>query len=117
MRANISPGDFLSALPKYNPHLNRTLACSWSLYRTWQRHEPPFRCPPFTLQVRMAVANFMWWSGFRCAAAAMLIGFHFILRCGEMLDAKWSDVALSSLMGTMFLPRARVERATASPSQ
>ena len=32
------------------PHLNRKRSCSWSLYRTWQRHEPPSHCPPFTLR-------------------------------------------------------------------
>ena len=100
-------GDFLSALPKYSPHLNRKLSCSWSLYRTWQRHEPPFRCPPFTLQVCMAVAGFMWQKGFRCAAAATLLGFHCILRSGEMLDAKWCNLALSDDMGTLLLPRTK----------
>ena len=100
-------GDFLSALPKYSPHLNRKLSCSWSLYRTWQRHKPPFRCPPFTLQVCMAVAGFMWQKGFRCAVAATLLGFHCVLRSGEMLDAKWCDLALSDDMGTLLLPRTK----------
>ena len=100
-------GDFLSALAKYSPHLNRKLSCSRSLYRTWQRHEPPCRCPPFTLQACMAVANFMWRTGLRRAAAATIFGFHCILRSGEMLDAKWSDLALSSQMGTLLLPRTK----------
>ena len=100
-------GDLLSAIPKYSPHLNRKLSCSWSLYRTWQRHEPPCRCPPFTLKVCMAVANVMWRTGFRQAAAATILGFHCILRSGEMFTAKWADLALSEQMGTLLLPRTK----------
>ena len=80
-------GDFLSAILKYSRHLNRYLSGSWSLYRTGQRHVPSFRSPPFTLQVGMAVAGFMWQIGFRCAAASSLLYFYCRLRSRVILDA------------------------------
>ena len=50
---------------------------------------------------------FMWQKGFRYAAAASLLGFHYILRSGDFLDAKWCHLALSDDMGTLLLPRTK----------
>ena len=47
----------------------------------WQRHVPPCRCPPFTLQVCMAVA------GFQGAAASTLLCFQYRLRNRVILNA------------------------------
>ena len=55
----------------------------------------------------MPVANVSWRTSFRRAAAATILGFHCILRSGELSDAKWSDITLSSQMGTLLLPRTK----------
>ncbi|CAE7159524.1 unnamed protein product [Symbiodinium pilosum] len=88
-------GDALSGMQHLWPQCRRQLHHSWRLFRAWRKIEPPCRAPP--LPARLASA-FLAWCIFHdeLALGVMVgLGFHCLLRTGELLALRAEDVHLS----------------------
>ena len=77
--------DVLSSLQHYEPQLKRKLLESWRLIKAWQKHEIPSRAPPLTPLTLSVLAG--WFQKHHPELAlALIVGFHGLLRTGEMLQ-------------------------------
>ena len=101
--AKTDVGDLLSGVAKFVRRSRKNLGDSWLLYTYWGKHELPTRATPFT--PRQAVAMYMMASdnGWFGMAVIMLVGFHCMLRTGEMRgiragDVSWSPGKLSAVL-------------------
>ena len=84
-----------AGLQHFSPHLRRKLPCVWRLLNAWQKHEIPCRATPFTTQTVEAVAGVFFHKKAPQMALAMLVGFHCILRTGELMGVKSKDIDVS----------------------
>jgi hypothetical protein len=60
------------------------IPCTWRLAHAWRKHELPARAPPFSLQLIEALAGWAVSARRPDFAAALLLGFHCMLRTGEI---------------------------------
>ena len=85
-------GNTLSGLGHFVDHLRGKLPGAWRLYNSWVRSEPPAQAPPFTLVMTQAMAGYMTRHGHPRAALMTIVCFHCILRTGEMLEVRTTDI-------------------------
>ena len=76
---------FLAALQDYDPKLKGMLPGSWRLMKTWTVHEVPTRAPPLTTAVLHAMVGWAVFNEYFSFALSLLVGFHGLLRTGELL--------------------------------
>ena len=95
--------DCLSGLHFFLPELKGLLRQSWRLFRSWRRVEAPCRAPPLTpLLVKAMIARAV--SLDHLAFATLLaIGFHALLRTGELLALQFQDVEFADSCGVVTL--------------
>ena len=95
--------DTVSALQHYEPQLKRKMLHSWRLLKAWQQHE----MPPFTLTTLAVMAG---WMQSRCPelALAMCLGFHALLRSGELLQVTNQDIICSDDLVVVHLAQTKM---------
>ena len=86
--------DVVSALQHYEPQLKRKMLRSWRLLKAWQQHEIPTQAPPLTPTTLSVLAGWMHQQSPELALALML-GFHGLLRTGELLRVTNKDIICS----------------------
>lgn len=87
--------DCLSGLHFFWPQLRGLLRLAWRVFRSWRRIETPARAPPITvLLVRALVARAVQRQQLHFAALVSL-GFHCLLRTGELLNLRFGDFEFS----------------------
>lgn len=96
-------GDGLSALHFFQPWTKRKLPHSWKLFGVWRKLEVPARAPPLTLRLvrslcAYCVAHQQWELG-----VLLALGFHCLLRTGELLALMPGDLLLGSHTGLVAL--------------
>lgn len=99
--------DGLSALHFFMPDLRGMLRNAWKMFKDWRRIEAPARAPPITvLLVRAMVARAVQLDHipFACMLA---VGFHGLLRTGELLNICRKDLELSSDCGILSLEQSK----------
>ena len=89
-------GDALSGMQHLWPQCRRQLHHSWRLFRAWRKIEPPSRAPP--LPARLASAFLAWcvFHGDLTLGVLIGLGFHCLLRTGELLALRIQDVHMSA---------------------
>eukprot|EP00435_Cladocopium_sp_Y103_P031029 s3055_g7.t2 len=99
--------DALSGLHFFWPEVRGLLRQAWRTFRSWRRIEAPCRAPPLTLAlarafVAKAVAD-------NCLALATLIalGFHGLLRTGELLSLQFQHIEHNAECGVISLPYSK----------
>ena len=95
--------NLLAGLQDAQPHLKGKLKMSWRLMKTWVTHEIPNRAPPLSidaLQVLVGYALFKEWPLF---GLSLLLGFHALLRTGELLALQARHVSVSGPKGPAVL--------------
>ena len=102
-----SVADALSGLHFYDPLSKRKLVLSWKLYSIWRRYEVPMRAPPITEAIILGIAGQAFSSGELVLAGLLLLGFHAMLRTGEMLSVRPQDFSLGDSTGIVTLPRTK----------
>jgi hypothetical protein len=60
------------------------LPCTWRLAHAWRKHELPARAPPFSLELVEALAGWGVKAKRPDFSAALILGFHCMLRTGEI---------------------------------
>ena len=95
--------DCLSGLHFYWPDLKGILRQSWRMFRAWRRVESPQRAPPLTLILVKAVVARAVEIGEIAFATLFSLGFHCMLRTGELMEIQYKDLELSSSVGVLTL--------------
>ena len=89
-------GDALSGMHAFWPQCRRQLLISWKLFKTWRRLEPPQRAPPLPAQVASAFLAFCVEQHQLELGVLVGLGFHCLLRTGELLTLSLDDIWLGS---------------------
>ena len=89
-------GDGLSALHFFQPFTKRHIPHAWKLFATWRKIEIPSRAPPLTQQLVRSMAAFELDQGNVQMATCLVLGFHALLRTGELLSLRAADILLGA---------------------
>ena len=99
--------DSLSGLHFYWPELRGRLREAWRLFKQWRRVETPSRAPPITqLLVRAIVCRAVQQGDIRFACLIAL-GFHALLRTGEILALRFCDIEFNQHQGVLSLSASK----------
>ena len=96
-------GDGLSALHFFQPWTRRKLPHAWKLFGIWRKIEVPSRAPPLTWELVSSMAAYEWDQHNFEMAVLLMLGFHCLLRTGEILKITGNDVSLGKLAGILSL--------------
>ena len=96
-------GDGLSALHFYQPWTRRQIPHSWKLFSVWRRVEIPARAPPLTQRLVRSLAAYEMARNNLEMATCLLLGFHCLLRTGELLQLTCQDFMLGPTSGICAL--------------
>lgn len=96
-------GDALCALHFFQPGTKRLLPHSWKLFGAWRRLEVPSRAPPLTCDIVQALSSFELAADNLEMSALLLLGFHCLLRTGELLALTADDLSLGPRSGVCCL--------------
>ena len=100
-------GDCLCGLHFFWPEWRGLLRESWRLFKSWRRVEVPCRAPPLTVMLARAfIARAVHLNNLRLAALISL-GFHALLRTGELLQLQFGDIECSTECGIVSLKRSK----------
>ena len=95
--------DTLSGLHFFWPELRGLLREAWRLFKQWRRIEAPTRAPPITpLLVRAIVCRAVQ-RGDLAFATLVAVGFHALLRTGELLSVRYCDLEFNQTQGILSL--------------
>ena len=89
----------LAALQDTQPHLKGKLKLSWRLMKTWVTHEIPNRAPPLSLDALYIMVGYSLFKQWDLFALSLLLGFHGLLRTGELLSLKARHVMVANPKG------------------
>ena len=88
--------NFLAALQDFDPKLKGCLPGSWRLMKTWTTHEIPSRAPPLTDSILRAMCGWSVFTKNFSFGVSLLVGFHGLLRTGELLALQCHQVHMVS---------------------
>ena len=86
--------DTVAGVQYFLPAARHRLALSWSLVKTWHRHELPARALPFTVELLGGFAGALLLAGQPRVAAGCIVGFSLILRTSELLTLTVDDIVM-----------------------
>eukprot|EP00435_Cladocopium_sp_Y103_P028366 s1320_g7.t1 len=99
--------DCLCGLHFFWPEWRGLLRESWRLFKSWRRIEVPTRAPPLTVVLARAfVARAVHLNRLRLAAL-IAVGFHALLRTGELLELRFCDLEFSEECGVVSLKASK----------
>ena len=99
--------DALSGLHHFEPYTRRKLVKSWRLYGIWRKFEVPCRAPPLPQDILLAMSGYCLQEGDLIMSALLLIGFHCLLRTGELLAIRPADFLVGPDHGLVTLPSSK----------
>eukprot|EP00971_Amphidinium_carterae_P011405 224588-Amphidinium_carterae.1 len=91
--------DLLAGLQYHHPDVLGRLGETWAMQRQWQRLQPGQFRVPMPLTVLLAFCVLAWhWAWYRISAA-LLLGYHLMLRPGELTNALRHHLVLPCDLG------------------
>eukprot|EP00435_Cladocopium_sp_Y103_P006378 s1629_g2.t1 len=105
-------GDALFGLHHLDPYTRKKIPRSWSswkLYGIWRKFEVPCRAPPLPQDIALAMAGWCLSRDELVMAALILLGFHALLRTGEILQIRPCDFIMGAPHGLVSLPSSKSE--------
>ena len=84
--------DTLAGIQDLQPHTKGGLALSWRLLKAWQVNEIPCRAPPLPEVCLQAMVGWAIFKEEFQFGLSLLLGFYGLLRTGELLDVKLSQI-------------------------
>eukprot|EP00438_Fugacium_kawagutii_P001652 Skav236323 [mRNA] locus=scaffold97:171922:176667:+ [translate_table: standard] len=87
--------DTVAGLQDIQPNLRHNLPGSWRLLKTWSVNEVPNRAPPIPEHVLKAMVGWSFFHGHNSFAVSLLVGYYCMLRTGELLALRSSDLLTS----------------------
>ena len=106
--------DCLSGLHFFWPDLRGLLRQAWRLFKSWRRIETPSRAPPMTVALAQAFVARAVAQHNLAFAALIAIGFHGLLRTGELLSLRFKDIEVSTMCGVVSLHESKTGQRTGS---
>ena len=106
--------DGLSGLHFFWPEIRGQLRQAWRLFKSWRRVETPARAPPLTVQLARAFIAKAVDAGKLALATLIGLGFHGLLRTGELLKLRFVDIEWNSSCGVMSLHQSKTGLRTGS---
>ena len=109
-------GDALSGLHHFEPLTKRKLQKSWRLYGIWRKFEVPFKrfqSPRISLWRWLAGV----WTMVSSLCSLLLLGFHCLLRTGEILAIRPCDFIIDENGGLLSIPSSKAGSAITVASQ
>ena len=100
-------GDALSGLHHFMPFTKKKLTSAWRLYSIWRRFEVPCRAPPVPQDILVAMAGRSLRKNDLEMAGLLLLGFHCLLRTGEILQVRPCDFILGPTSGLVTLASSK----------
>ena len=99
--------DCLSGMQFHLPTTRGKLVYSWRLIKAWKKAEIPTRATPFLPSFVTAVAAYPHFS--TSEVIAILVGFHCLLRTGELFRLQWQhfEINPSQTLGVLTLPSTK----------
>ena len=96
----------ISGIQHFIPSARHHLPGSWRLYGPWSRREMPSRAPPILKLQVYALAHYCREQRWFSTMLLLLVGFHTLLRTGELLAMRCQDVHIDPRTGrgVIFLP-------------
>lgn len=99
--------DALSGLHFFMPETRGKLKLAWRMFKDWRKIEAPARAPPITcVLVRAIVARAVHRNQLSFALLISL-GFHALLRTGELLNLRYRDIEFSEHCGVVSLATSK----------
>ena len=98
----------LSAVGFFVQSVSRRIPGAWRLHSAWGKCEPPERTPPLTKVMVQAIAGHYVGCGMPEAATCVLLGYHCLLRTGEMLKLEAQDISASDSLVHLLLRETKV---------
>ena len=84
--------DTVAGLQDQDPKLRGQLPGAWRLLKTWSINEIPNRAPPLPAHVLQAMVGWALFHNHFSFAVSLLIGFYGMLRTGEILNIRSSQI-------------------------
>ena len=94
--------DTLSGLHFFWPELRGLLRQAWKMFKSWRRIEAPRRAPPLTVFIVRAVTAYAVQKE-DLPFALFSLGFHCLLRTGELLALRYADIEFTETCGVVSL--------------
>ena len=91
--------NILAGLQDAQPHLKGKLKMSWRLMKAWVSHEIPNRAPPLSVDVLYALVGYCLFKEWATFGLSLLLGFHALLRTGELLKVQANHVSIAGPKG------------------
>ena len=95
--------DTLAGLQDLQPNLKSHLPGAWRLLKTWHLNEVPNRAPPLPEHLVQAMAGWSFFHGHAAFGVSLLVGFYTMLRTGELLVLKASDMMCATRQRQVLL--------------
>eukprot|EP00438_Fugacium_kawagutii_P034073 Skav205994 [mRNA] locus=scaffold2084:207733:210659:+ [translate_table: standard] len=95
--------DTLAALQDAQPQVKGCLQGTWRLVKTWNTTELPNRAPPMPMEVLDAMVGYALFKQQPLFALSLLIGFHGLLRTGEVLGLSKKDFSITSNSSSILI--------------
>lgn len=99
--------DGLSGLHFYWPEIRGHLRNAWRCFKTWRRIEAPARAPPLTVMLVRAMISRAVHLNHLSFACLLALGFHGLLRTGELLKVRNCDLEISTRCGILSLKQTK----------
>eukprot|EP00438_Fugacium_kawagutii_P012952 Skav231711 [mRNA] locus=scaffold1306:254871:262207:+ [translate_table: standard] len=87
--------DTLAAIQDAQPQVRGSLPGTWRLLKTWNTTELPNRAPPMPLEILEALVGYATFKNQPLMALSLLLGFHGLLRTGEILGLAKKDFSVT----------------------
>lgn len=106
--------DALSGLHFYWPEVRGHLRGAWRLFKHWRKVESPCRAPPLTWELARAFVARAVATNDIALATLVALGFHGLLRTGELLGLRFGDIEFNQSCGVVSLQQSKTGHRTGS---
>ena len=88
--------DCLSGFHHFLPWSRGRLSKPWRLFKIWRKTEKPKQCPPMPEGVLIGMLGRLLETDQLCLAVCLALAFYGMLRTGELLQLRWTQLLFGS---------------------
>ena len=107
-------GNALSGLHFFEPYTERKIPSAWKLFATWRKLEWPARAPPITREIILSLAHYAISHDDLFFGCLLCLGFFALLRTGELLGLKGSDLLVNKKQVVVSLKSTKTGKRNAA---
>ena len=107
-------GNALSGLHFFEPYTKRKIPTAWKLFAAWRKLEWPARAPPITKEIILSLAHYAISHTDIFFGCLLCLGFFALLRTGELLALKGTDLMVNSQQVVVSLKSTKTGKRNAA---